>query len=62
MERLFTTEELAKHLKVVVGTLNNWRHEKPPRGPKWRNLQGTIRYAENDIVAWQESEAHDPKV
>jgi predicted DNA-binding transcriptional regulator AlpA len=52
-----TTKEVANRYNLSVGTLIFWRHQTKqgtPKGPRWTNLEGAIRYKESDLKEWQE--------
>lgn len=53
IEDLMTPKEVAEALRVSVRALDQWRLEKPPRGPKWLKLgDGTtspVRYRRRDV-------------
>lgn len=52
-EQVFTQAEVARFLKVSVGTVKRWRLER--RGPKYSRLGGRLpRYRMTDIEAYLE--------
>lgn len=55
MERLFTTVEVAKMLKVTPRTLMRWR--AAGTGPKHRVIGGLIRYSQSDLEEFLEDAA-----
>ena len=49
----YTTEEMAKILKVDSSTLRRWRRLKIPKGPKATCIsERTWRYYHADFVGW----------
>ena len=58
--KLLTTNELAEMLSVPAGTLRYWR--KVGLGPSWVKLEGSIRYAEDDVLRYIERNRRTPSV
>jgi DNA-binding transcriptional MerR regulator len=51
---LFMTDyEVAKLVRVHVGTLRRWRMERI--GPPWVKLEGTVRYPRAELLEWLEA-------
>jgi DNA-binding transcriptional MerR regulator len=50
--KLLTTNAVAEMISVPGGTLRYWR--KVGLGPPWVKLEGSIRYAEEDILRYIE--------
>ncbi len=51
--RFLSTEAAAAYLGVVAKkTLDNWRSEKPPKGPRFHKMGRKIAYAIADLDAW----------
>ena len=46
--------EVAESLKISVASLRRWRLLK--RGPKYRKLGASVRYATEDITRWVDSQ------
>jgi hypothetical protein len=57
---LLTTSMVAKMLSVPEGTLRYWR--KVGLGPSWLKLEGSIRYAEEDVLRYIERNRRTPSV
>jgi Helix-turn-helix domain len=51
VDRLYTEDELADHLKLPVKTLAYWRQRG--KGPKWFRAGRHVRYRESAVVAWE---------
>ena len=51
---LLTEKQLAEHLECSVHCLRKWRMEG--RGPRWRKLSALVRYDEDDVRAWVETQ------
>lgn len=50
----FLTEaQIAAYLHVSIATVRRWRWIE--QGPRWRKLQGTIRYTLADLEEWIQS-------
>jgi DNA-binding transcriptional MerR regulator len=60
MSKLFTTKQLSELLIVPEGTLRYWR--KIEAGPPWLKLEGSIRYAEADVLRYIERNRRIPSV
>ncbi len=58
--KLLTTNAVADILSVPVGTLRYWR--KVGLGPAWVKLEGSIRYAEEDVLRYIERNRRTPSV
>jgi hypothetical protein len=58
--KLLTTSAVAEMLSVPEGTLRYWR--KVGLGPSWVKLEGSIRYAEEDVVRYIERNRRTPSV
>lgn len=46
-----TPEEVARRVRVPVGTLANWRALK--RGPAYAKLSGRVRYDLDAVIEWE---------
>lgn len=46
-----TPEEVARRVRVPVGTLANWRTRK--QGPAYAKLSGAVRYDLDAVIAWE---------
>jgi predicted DNA-binding transcriptional regulator AlpA len=53
LETLLDEKELARLIRVSIGTLRYWRSEG--RGPRFRKVGQLVRYAPSDISEWLES-------
>jgi hypothetical protein len=49
----------ARFISVAAGTLNNLRSEK--RGPRYVKRGKTVLYRKQDLIAWMEAQAVEPK-
>jgi predicted DNA-binding transcriptional regulator AlpA len=59
--RWYSTEELAKLLRVDASTLRRWRTQTPPQGPPFVHLAGRrTLYSEADVHAWIAERRVDP--
>lgn len=58
--KLLTTEAVAEMLSVPVGTLRYWR--SAGLGPAWIKLEGSIRYALEDILDYIRCNRRTPSV
>ncbi|WP_135503085.1 helix-turn-helix transcriptional regulator [Roseovarius aestuariivivens] len=47
----YTTQELACRWKLHRRTLQRWRYSG--KGPRFRRLEGRVRYAASDIIAFE---------
>ncbi len=55
MNRRFLTEaEVAECTKISLGTLRRWRLEN--RGPHYYKFGSLVRYAEDELLLWQEAQ------
>ncbi len=53
-ERFFTENEVAERTRISLGTLRRWRLEN--RGPKFHKFGSLVRYAEDELMAWEEAQ------
>jgi predicted DNA-binding transcriptional regulator AlpA len=53
-ERFLTENEVAERTRISLATLRRWRLEN--RGPKYRKFGSLVRYAEDELVAWEEAQ------
>jgi hypothetical protein len=58
--KLLTTATVSEMLSVPEGTLRYWR--KVGLGPSWLKLEGSIRYAEEDVLRYIERNRRTPSV
>ena len=58
--RLLTTKALAEMISVPEGTVRYWR--KVGLGPRWIKLEGSIRYAEEDVLEYIDRNRRTPSV
>jgi hypothetical protein len=58
--KLLTTNSAALVLSIPEGTLRYWR--KVGLGPPWVKLEGSIRYAEEDLLRYIERNRRTPSV
>ena len=58
--KLLTTATVSEMLSVPEGTLRYWR--KVGLGPAWLKLEGSIRYAEEDVLRYIERNRRTPSV
>jgi DNA-binding transcriptional MerR regulator len=58
--KLLTTNAVAEMLSIPGGTLRYWR--KVGLGPSWVKLEGSIRYAEEDVLRYIERNRRTPSV
>ncbi|MEU8900681.1 helix-turn-helix domain-containing protein [Nocardia sp. NPDC048505] len=57
----YTTEEVAKLLKVDPSSLRRWRTADPPQGPAFVPITGRVtRYYGADVVAYLRLRRIDP--
>ena len=57
----YTTEELARIVKVDPSTIRRWRTARPRQGPPFVQLSfGVIRYSVSDVQEWLTSRRIDP--
>lgn len=53
-ERFFTEYEVSERTRISLGTLRRWRLEN--RGPKFHKFGSLVRYAEDELMAWEEAQ------
>lgn len=58
--KLLTTTVVSDILSIPEGTLRYWR--KVGLGPAWIKLEGTIRYAEEDVLRYISRNRRTPSV
>jgi DNA-binding transcriptional MerR regulator len=58
--KLLTTNAVAEMTSIPAGTLRYWR--KVGLGPPWVKLEGSIRYAEEDVLRYIERNRRTPSV
>jgi DNA-binding transcriptional MerR regulator len=58
--KLLTTKSVAEMLAVPEGTIRYWR--KIGVGPLWIKMEGSIRYAEDDVLRYIELNRRTPSV
>jgi DNA-binding transcriptional MerR regulator len=58
--KLLTTKSVADMLSVPEGTIRYWR--KIGTGPLWIKMEGSIRYAESDVLRYIEQNRRTPSV
>jgi DNA-binding transcriptional MerR regulator len=58
--KLLTTKSVAEMIAVPEGTVRYWR--KVGLGPSWIKLEGSIRYAEEDVLLYIERNRRTPSV
>jgi DNA-binding transcriptional MerR regulator len=58
--KLLTTQLVSDMLCVPNGTIRYWR--KVGLGPPWVKLEGSIRYAEEDVLRYIERNRRTPSV
>jgi DNA-binding transcriptional MerR regulator len=58
--KLLTTAAVAEMLSVPKGTLRYWRNVG--LGPPWIKLEGSIRYAEEEVLRYIERNRRTPSV
>jgi DNA-binding transcriptional MerR regulator len=58
--KLLTSMKVSEMLSIPEGTLRYWR--KVGLGPPWIKLEGSIRYAEADVLRYIESNRRTPSV
>lgn len=57
----YTTEELAKIVKVDPSTIRRWRTARPCQGPPFVRLSfGVVRYSAADVGEWLTKRRIDP--
>jgi predicted DNA-binding transcriptional regulator AlpA len=55
MNAKFLTEgEVAERTQISLATLRRWRLEN--RGPKYRKFGSLVRYPEEELVRWEQSQ------
>jgi predicted DNA-binding transcriptional regulator AlpA len=59
----YTTEELARMVKVDPSTIRRWRTAHPHQGPPFVRLSfGVVRYHSADVQEWLQSHRVDPEL
>lgn len=58
--KLLTTKAVSESLSIPQGTLRYWR--KVGLGPAWVKLEGSIRYAEEDVLLYIQQHRRIPSV
>lgn len=58
--RLMKAKQVSELLGIPEGTLRYWRNVG--LGPVWHKLEGSIRYAQDDVEAYVASSRHIPSV
>jgi DNA-binding transcriptional MerR regulator len=58
--KLLTTNAVSDMTSIPEGTLRYWR--KVGLGPAWVKLEGSIRYAEEDVLMYIERNRRTPSV
>jgi predicted DNA-binding transcriptional regulator AlpA len=58
--KLLTTKSVSEMLAVPEGTVRYWR--KAGVGPPWVKLEGSIRYVEQEVLRYIESNRRTPSV
>ena len=58
--KLLTTGAVAEMISVPKGTLRYWRNVG--LGPPWIKLEGSIRYAEEEVLRYIERNRRTPSV
>jgi DNA-binding transcriptional MerR regulator len=58
--RLLTTKSLSEMISVPEGTVRYWR--KVGLGPPWIKFEGSIRYAEEDVLEYIDRNRRTPSV
>jgi DNA-binding transcriptional MerR regulator len=58
--RLLTTKSLAEMISVPEATVRYWRNVG--LGPPWIKLEGSIRYAEEDVLEYINRNRRTPSV
>lgn len=56
---LLSDKEVAKILGVSRSCVRMWRRLN--RGPKWVQIEGTIRYSHDDLQSWIASRPQGPQ-
>lgn len=59
LERLATTGEVARYLRLNSRTLGNWAYQG--KGPRFVKIGGVRRYAWSDVQAWVEAQKEGGK-
>jgi DNA-binding transcriptional MerR regulator len=60
LQKLLTTKLVSEMLSIPDGTIRYWR--KVGLGPAWVKLEGSIRYAEKDVLLYIERNRRTPSV
>ena len=58
--KLLTTTAVSELLSIPEGTIRYWR--KVGLGPAWVKLEGSIRYAEEDVLEYIRRNRRTPSV
>jgi excisionase family DNA binding protein len=58
VERLLSTEEVAKVLGRPARTLRQWRYLG--EGPRYLKVGATVRYRARDVEAWLKAQEQEP--
>ncbi|MDQ3659586.1 MAG: helix-turn-helix domain-containing protein [Actinomycetota bacterium] len=58
-QRLWTTNDLAQHLRVPVATIHRWRYQGT--APRALRIGKHLRYRPEDIAAWLQERCTDSK-
>ena len=60
-QQWYTTEELARIVKVDPSTIRRWRTARPCQGPPFVRLSfGVVRYNSVDVGEWLTNRRVDP--
>ena len=61
-QQWYTTEELARIVKVDPSTIRRWRTADPRQGPPFVRLSfGVVRYSPADVQEWLANRRVDPE-
>ena len=52
-QKYLTAQELADYLNVALETINYWRKQCPPRGPRHKKFGGSVRYPVGEVEAYE---------
>lgn len=52
--RFLTESEVSERTRISLATLRRWRLEN--RGPKYSKFGSLVRYGEEDLVEWEQSQ------
>ena len=58
MSALMTPAELARRWRITTRTLERWRVSET--GPVWLLLNGTVRYASEDVLTFERARTRQP--